>query len=277
MNVETVLQYKHPQEDDAIRRLEKHLVNDEYMNQICEMYKTVDEENLLPDMIGKAVEINEYQMPEVYAIFQHYCDLLKMKVPKIYSFEGMFVEVNAEGLDKPWVQIIARTFDICDKKELSFLIARQLIHIKLGHMKHEILCEQFDRTIQIAQGFGSSFVGFIPGGGKFSEESFDIFTKKFKLISARWFRVTEYTADRCALALTDWDIKTAVSAIKKQIFNSKKLADMVRMSEYLMQTRTILSLKSPVAKYSIMDEQCPYGPFRIKELISFASTHCIDK
>lgn len=40
----------------------------------------------------------------------------------------------------------------------------------------------------------------------------------------------------------------------------------------IKQADVINSMTSPISIYSILDEQIPYGPFRIKELIGFASS-----
>ena len=268
-----ILTYKHPLEDFVTKELEDRLISDSYKNQMIEMYKVFEEETLMPDLIGKAILVNESQMPNIYAPFAKFGQLLEMKVPPVYLFEGLYTDVNAEGLDKPWIQITARTLENCTAAELEYLIARQMVHIKLGHMKYEILCEQFTKSSGIATQYGSSLVSFFPGASTLTQGASELYSLNFRLLTSRWSRVSEYSADRCALVLIGWDIETALGAIKKQIFNSKLLADNLKLSGYLRQTEAILSLKSPVAKYSVMDEMYPYGPFRMKELISFASLY----
>ena len=263
--------YIHPQEQEITAELIENLINQEYCEQLLEMYRSFELENLLPDLMGKSMTVNKKQMPELYGIVENQSLLLGMKVPDIYVFEGRYCDANAEGLDNPWIQISTKTLEDFEDNELAYLIARQMVHIKLGHMRYEVLCEQFSKSISIASQLGSSLISFIPGATVASGEGFEVYAARFKLIASQWSRVSEYTADRCALYMCNWDINTAVNAIKKQILNSRLLADTMKLSAYLEQADKILGLESPVARYSIMDEQYPYGPFRIKELISFAS------
>lgn len=259
--------YQHPLEKAAINRLEKRLLSKEYCAQLLDLYRTFELENLLPDLMGKSLSINNEQMPEIYSVFKRQAEILDMDVPKAYVFEGRYCDVNAEGLDDPWIQISTKTLEDFDVQELEYAIARQMIHIKLGHMRYEVLCEQFSKSI----GLGSSLITFVPGATVASQEAFELYAAHFKLVASQWSRISEYTADRCALVLCNWNIKAAVGTIKKQILNSRLLANNMTLSRYLRQTDTILAMDTPVAQYSIMDELYPYGPFRIKELISFAS------
>lgn len=273
MNMNELKKYMHPMEKEITEVLDGKLISREYQAQLIEMYNFFELETLMPDLIGKSMEINEQQMPELYKIFKELAGELEMPVPSVYIFEGRYCDVNAEGFEKPWIQVSTKTLEDFETEELKYAIARQLVHIKLGHMKYEILCEQFSKSISIASQLGGSLVNFVPGASVASNETFEVYAAHFKLVASQWSRISEYTADRCALVLCNWDIKNAVSAIKKQILNSRKLADEMNLSSYLKQADSILALTKPVAKYSIMDEQYPYGPFRIKELIAFASTN----
>lgn len=263
--------FAHPKEQEATELLDNNLIGKEFCEQLIEMYKLFEEETLLPDLIGKTLEVNDEQFPELYTIFKNIADKLSMVVPKIYIFEGRYCDVNAEGLDTPWIQITTKMLEDFDEEELKFAIARQLVHIKLGHMRYEILCEQFSKSIGIASQLGGSMVNFIPGGSVASQEAFEVYAARFKLISSQWSRIAEYTADRCALMICDWNIKAAITAISKQVMNSSKLVEKMKIGSFVKQADAILELETAVAKYSIFDEQFPYGPFRIKELISFAS------
>ena len=91
------------------------------------------------------------------------------------------------------------------------------------------------------------------------------------MAACQWSRVSEYTADNFAYLICN-DINASVSEIMKQILNSKKLAEGMKLKSFLKQADVINSMTSPISIYSILDEQIPYGPFRIKELIGFASS-----
>lgn len=267
--MENMYKYVHPQEAAVTERLRVNLVSDAYCGQLLENYRLFDLEKELPDNIGKCLEVNSMQLPNLYQAIVDLCRIIDVKIPKIYVFESYYFSSSAEGLDKPWIQISTKSLENFSDEELRFAIARELVHIKLDHIRYEVLCEEFAKNIETA-----SQVITIPGYAAASEQAFDIYRDRFRLIAANWARVSEYTADRCALVACDYDIKSAVSVILKQILNSSELAKHVDIPSFLKQTEAIMSFTTTAAKYTRMDEMAPYGPFRIKELISFASVNC---
>lgn len=267
--MENIYKYIHPQEAAVTERLKSNLVSEEYCEQLLENYRIFDLEKEMPDNIGKCLEVNKLQLPDVYEVVAELCEILDMEIPKIYVFENYYFSISAEGLDKPWIQISTKSLENFSDEELRFAIARELVHIKLDHIKYEVLCEEFTKNIETA-----SQVITLPGYAAASEQAFDVYRNRFILIAANWTRISEYTADRCALVACDFDITSAVSVILKQILNSSDLAEQVDLPSFLHQTEAIMSFTTTAAKFTRMDEMAPYGPFRIKELISFASVNC---
>lgn len=49
--------YIHPMEEATTQLLKKKLISEEYCNQLLELYKNFELENLLPDLIGKSMEV----------------------------------------------------------------------------------------------------------------------------------------------------------------------------------------------------------------------------
>ncbi len=264
-----IFQYVHPQEQEITERLKSNLISDEYCNQLLENYKLFELETELPDYIGKCLEVNEIQLPQIYHMTLELAEKLEMELPTVFVFESYYFNVSAEGLEKPWIQISTKTLENFEEDELRFVIARELCHIKLGHMKWEVLCEEFAKNIETA----AQFVPLppIPGAAITGQQAFDLYGERFKLISANWNRISEYTVDRCALATCDFNIRPAIMAILKQILNSSMLAQSVSLLSFLKQTDAIMSFTTNAAKFTRVDEVTPYGPFRLKELISFAS------
>jgi len=263
--------YIHKKEDEVTKKLNESLISEEYKEQLIDFYRKFDEQMLLPDLVGKSVEINEYQFPHIYDIVKKQARILNIQIPKIYVFESFYYEVNAEGYDIPWIQLSSKTLEDFSKKELEFAIGRQMCHIKEDHIKYEILCEQFSKAIRIVGQVGVGAFSFIPAGSTITGEALEVYASRFKLTSCQWSRISEYTADNCGYLLCN-DIEASISAIKKQIVNSKKLADEMKLSSFVEQTKTINSMNSDISRFSILDEQIPYGPFRIKELIAFSSS-----
>lgn len=262
--------YVHKKEAESINRLNSKLVSQEYRLQLIDFYRNFEENSILPDLIGKSVEVNEYQFKYVYDIIKKQANQLSIDIPKVYIYESFFYDVNAEGLDNPWIQISSKTLEDFTVKELEFAIGRQMCHIKENHIKYEILCEQFSKALGIVGQFGTEAISFIPGMAIVGGEALEVYSSSFKLTACQWSRVSEYTADNCAYLLCD-DIEASISTIKKQVLNSKRLSDEMRLKSFINQSININKLESPVSVYSVLDEQIPYGPFRIKELIKFAS------
>lgn len=267
--MENIYKYIHPQETIITERLMSNLVSTAYCEQLLENYRNFDLEKDLPDNIGKCLEVNNVQLPNLYKVIVDLCRIIDIKIPEIYVYVSPYFSLSAEGLDNPWIQISAKSLENFSDEELRFVIARELVHIKLDHIKYEVLCEEFAKNIETASRFIT-----IPGFAAIGQQAIDVYKERFRLIAANWTRVSEYTADRCALAACDYDIKSAVSAILKQILNSNELAKHVDLPSFLKQTEAIMSFNTIAAKYTRMDEVVPYGPFRIKELISFASVNC---
>lgn len=272
VNNYNLLPYVHPQENEIRKRLDDNLISDEYCNQLLENYKLFDLEKELPDYIGKCLEVNEYQFPQIYEIVKDLSGRIGITIPTIYIYESYYFATDVEGLDKPWLQIPTKSIENFEPAELRYIIARELTHIKLDHMKYEVLCEEFAKNLNMATN-----VLTIPGFETASRQAFEIYASRFKLISANWSRVTEYTADRCALAVCEWDIKSAVSAILKQILNSNIMTQNTDLPSFLAQTESIMSFTTNAAKYTRMDELAPYEPFRLKELIAFAGKEMLNK
>lgn len=262
--------YIHRKIEEVTNRLNNKLISEEYKDQLMDFYRRFEENSLLPDLIGKSVEVNEYQFSYIYDIVKKQAKKLTIDTPKIYIYESFFYDVNAEGCDSPWIQISSKTLEDFTDKELEFAIGRQMCHIKENHIRYEVLCEQFSKALGIVGQFGTQALSFIPGLSVVSGEALEVYASSFKLTACQWSRVAEYTADNCAYLLCN-DLEASVSAIKKQILNSKKLSDEMKLKSFINQSININKLDSPVSIYSVLDEQIPYGPFRIKELIKFAS------
>lgn len=263
--------YLHEREVEFEQRLNNKLISEQVKDELLDFYRRFEEETLLPDLVGKSVEVNEKQFPMIYNIINKHCSALNINIPKAYLYESFYYDVNAEGYDDPWIQISAKTIEDFTIKELEFMIGRQLCHIKNGHIRYEVMCEQFSKALSLAGQLGSDILSLLPGGGTLSSETMEVYAASFKIIASQWSRASEYSADNCGYLLCG-DIKAAISAIKKQILNSSILANEMKLYNFINQSKRINEFDSVLSIYSVYDEQIPYGPFRVKELLSFASS-----
>lgn len=262
--------YIHPQENEFTERLKVNLISEEYCNQLLENYERFDQEKEKLECIKKSIEANQYQMSDIYDIVAGLCEKIKMDIPKIYIYDGDDYDITAEGLDYHWLEISNKLIEESSKNELRFMIARELCHIKFDHIKKRIVCKEFAKNVEVA-----SRIVTIPGCKSAGDQAYSIYLDRIKLIAAKWNRIAEYTADRCAVVICDWDVKSAVTAILKQTLNGEKLVNKMNISSYLKQADDIIDLTTVAAEYTRMTGFIPCGHFRVKEMISFVSTENI--
>ena len=85
----------------------------------------------------------------------------------------------------------------------------------------------------------------------------------------RWSRIAHYTSDQFGYLISK-SLKSSVQAIMLLIFNNRFIVDNINVAEYINQTEKINLLDDKVSNFSKLDEMIPYGPFRIKNLFTFA-------
>ncbi len=252
--------YKHPLEDKCATDMKKIMVATDILS---DYYDKFVKEALLPDLIGKAVRVSSTQFPKVHKIILNISGILNIKPPEAFVVESLYYDVNAEGLNDPWLQISAKTIYDLPDEELIFLIGRQLTHIQCGHMYDEVLMEQTIEALNLLKHTPAAVLNIV-GGLEATQTT-------YRFVMAKWSRISEFTADAGAYLLCDKNIKACVNAILTTVFNNRLLAKEINVGEYIKQTKKINSLTSTMATCSKLDELMPYGPFRIQELIRFAS------
>lgn len=253
--------YKHKLEDDCLKDMKKAVFCEEtFIN----YHKNFIEEAILPDLIGNSIKVTEKQFGKIFSVTKEMCNVLNIGQPDIYVYEDFCYAVSAEGLNKPWIQISASTIEDFNKDELKFLIGRELAHIKSGHMYWKILMKQCINAPKLISNVPGAGIANLIGGIEGLEMG-------LKIIMYKWNRVSEYSSDACGYLLCR-NMEAAISSIKKLILNNKFLAKELNLSEYIKQGELLEDCTSNMAKYSKLDEIAPYGPFRIKELLRFASS-----
>jgi hypothetical protein len=92
-----------------------------------------------------------------------------------------------------------------------------------------------------------------------------------KVLLYQWMRVSHYTTD-CFACLACANLITCVSAIIKTVLNSAFLAQHVNVREFIKQAENINKLNAQAHSLSKMNEQVPYAPYRLKNLMGYASS-----
>ena len=83
--------YIHKKEHEVTNKLNSKLISEEYKSQLIDFYRKFEENSLLPDLIGKSVEVNKYQFPDIYQIVKSQAEILGISIPKIYIYESFFL------------------------------------------------------------------------------------------------------------------------------------------------------------------------------------------
>lgn len=245
--------YIHKLEEEAF----DDMINSSFFSdEIMDYYKNFEEKIRRPDLLGKTVRVTEKQFNKIYKQADLICKELNMEIPDMYIYEDFYYGIESKGSSKPWIEISAKTIEDFEEEEFKFLLARSLCSINLKHTYYKTMIEQ---TIESLEG-----------------SNFDFFSKGVKANVYRWYRIINYTCDNFGYLICK-DLDVCTQAIMKTILNSKFLASSVNIKEYINQSVEINILNDVVYNFTKADEKVPYGPFRIKNLISYISSkRCID-
>lgn len=224
-----------------------------FSEEVMDYYKNFDEKLRKPDLLGKTVKVTNKQFKEIHNIVVKIASDLEMKVPDTYIYEDFYYGVESKGANEPWLEISAKTLLDLSKKELMFLISREMCNIKLKHTYNYTLIEETLKAMQQ----NNNIIGA------------DVLAEALKITMYKYSRVANYTAD-CFGYLMCKDLKVCSKAILKLVLNNVYLSENVNISEYISQAQAINELDDNIYNFTKMDELVPYGPFRIKNLLSYA-------
>lgn len=235
--------YIYDLQEEAFESLEKEDVFKIAIPAFEKMYVDIDYKLRQPDLLGKTVKATTNQFSEVYCMVEDLADEAGIEVPAVYIYEDFYYGMESYGVEEFWIEISAKTIKDLNKKELCFLLAREIYKIADGitrmntlmNMQAEIL---YDR-------------------------------KAYKLAFYKWYRLANYTADNYGY-LACRSIKDAINAILKLVLNSVSLAQEVDIEEFIGQAAEISRLNGKVYNHTKLDEPIPYAPYRVKNLLAYA-------
>lgn len=218
-------------------------------------YQNYTEKARRPDLLGKTVKATANQFNEIHMIARKIASSLSMEMPNLFIYEDFFYGVESKGAAKPWIEISAKTIQDFSEQELTFLIAKEMCGIKLEHTYYRTVVNEMMGALQN----NASFLGA------------DAFKDIWKTIMYKWCRFTCYSSD-CFGYVECGSIQSAISAINKLILNNIELANRLNLLDYIKQGEEINLLDEEVHLFTKADEIVPYGPFRVKNLIAYASS-----
>lgn len=243
--------YIHEMEDTLFKEINESIP---FKEEIIYRYINFDEKIRKPDLLGKTVMVTNKQFKNVYDIINRLSNLCEIQPPSCYVYEDFYYGVESKGISETWIEISAKTLTDFNESELIFLLGKELCNIKLKHTQTYTLINEFLNAAS-----NSNIIGT------------DTFSKTMKAKLNKWYRISWYSSD-CFGYLMNKSLRDSISAILKLVLNSSYLVKNINIKEYIQQAEAINELDDSVYNFTKMDEQVPYAPFRIKNLLSYASS-----
>ena len=244
--------FSHPLEETALGDVMK-TVN--FQSLLEDQYIHFEEKKRRPDLLGKTVRVSEKQFPKVYGLCRNIEQKTGLKVPDLFVYEDFFYSMESKGIDTPWIEVSASMVTDFTEKELEFMLAREVGRIHYQHTHYHTLMNE---SLEM---YSKGLMPFTDG----------IVEDVARVQFYRWNRLAHYSAD-CFGYLISRDLQAAAQAILKCVLNSRYLAENINLAEYLKQAEAINELQDSVYESAKSDELFPYGPFRIKYMMAYASS-----
>lgn len=204
------------------------------------------------DRYGKTVQISEKQFPKVYEIVKDLSEIAEIDIPEVFVYEDFYYGAEAKG---NIIEISAKTLEDFTLNQLRFLLAREICKIKDKMTDVSKLVDVSEEAL--------ANISTFPGR--------KILARSLRLKYSQWSRAANYSADAYGYLMMP-DLKVCITVILALVLNNLTLVRNMDIVEYLGQAKRIYRLDDAVSRYTENDEQVPYGPLRIKYLMSFATS-----
>jgi|LSQX01.2.fsa_nt_gb hypothetical protein len=251
--------YRHPLEGSVRVELERILA---FEGLFLSYYEEVVVPQKRMDCLGKTVLVTAEQFPQVFALVAKLSQLLDIPEPPLYVYEDFYYEADVQGCQRPWLEISSKTIKDFTLAELTFIIGRQLAQIKLGHLQTRVCINLFNE-------FAQGRMGSVLGGVTLGLSSTMLTT--LTLSANKWLRVINISMD-CAGFLLVGNIQTAARAIMLEVLNNRELAASMSVPAFLKQAAQMDAARDVFSLLAHYEQRVPYAPYRIKELLRFASS-----
>lgn len=248
-------------EDKALKDMMKYIPCEDSLR---DYYRKMEQDNRFPDLLGKTIEVNSYQFKEIHEIVVQMSETLNIIKPRVFVYEDLYYRAEVDGIDYQWIEISSKLIEDFTEDELKFILGKQLACIQSKHYYYESISRAILDVIEN--------VDRIPGVRILNVvNQLDIYKAFLKANINRWRRIVNYSTDSCGLLLCD-SPKAAVSAINKQILNNSSLINEIDIKEYIKKAEEIQRIRGTMVNSTKLDETVPYGPYRILELLRYASS-----
>lgn len=193
--------YEHPQDHAALDALRK-------IPGLDKVFKAVSSSGFEPIQyslnIANNVRVTPSQEKSIYRILRHAVQSLNITEPELYITNDRNLNAFTSGVSKPWIVLNSGIVENLTDSELLWVLSHELGHILSGHVLYH-------STAQYLLSFGSSQLAKIPVIGELLG---GIVTDALLLSMLKWYRMSEFTADRVA-HLVVGDTAIGVSVLYK--------------------------------------------------------------
>lgn len=225
---------------------------------LTNFYKKVSQDMQRPDLLGKTAQVTPNQFKRVYSIAKDIAEILNIVVPDIFVYQDVYYRADVDGLDVPWIEISAKLIEDFTDDELKFVLGKLFASIQCKHNKHEAISKALNDV--------TGYIGVID-----SFHMLDAYKLNLMPTINSWRRCVCYSTDACGLLISG-SFKASVSAILKQILNNSNLVSEINVKDYIEKSTEIQQMTGKMVEYSKLDEAVPYGPYRLLELLRYASS-----
>lgn len=241
----------HPDDKSTIENLNKipgfKAFVDKTIANVMEKYAAVE-------FSGEGINITEESMPAVYRQLKEACKILDVQEIPACSTEW-FYEIGHFSVGEKSKRMILQsgTIDLLSPDEMLFVMGHELGHMKCGHKTYHMLTEAI--YMQIV------------GSGV------EVWTNLIRLPLLKWYRMSDYTADRMGL-LCCQDLNTALSTMIKMAGLPKSCYGKIDVNSFIQQakdfTKNHSGMLDSVIKYlSINAASMPWLVIRAAELLQW--------
>ncbi|PKK89065.1 MAG: hypothetical protein CVV64_16085 [Candidatus Wallbacteria bacterium HGW-Wallbacteria-1] len=257
--------YRNPFECDFRKKAESVMFS---RDSIISYYKNITEKIQKTELASK-IQCGADQFSYIHEMNLELSKCFGISPPDIFIFHrDDYYGAESDGLVKPWICLYAENLKALDPAELRFILAREIAHIRCDHTLYRIISRSLVGTTELLN-------GSIPIPGL--QQLLNIMGKErvrhfIRSMLHEWLWATEYTADCAGYLAVSGNLNACFNAMMKSVARTSRLADQVDLKAWYRQIEKLDQATGFMARYSMIEQDIPYGQFRIRELMGYASS-----
>lgn len=241
----------------------------------------VSERIALHERLSSSLRVCPRQYPSLYRRFVELAGVLDLpRLPQLFVSSEAAVNAYAEGIERYQVCVTGMALDIFTERELDFILAHELGHIKCDHMKWNAVARQL-QILGVAgislliQHLSGPLASLLAIGGVTA-----LLAAKQAILE--WSRKAEFTADRAGF-LGCQDIEAAQSALSKLTTGTALYREPIDLDAFVEQAYALdeVAQESLMMKLLhlqvLMQQTHPYTPIRVRDIRAWHASGIPDR